>query len=183
MPIATPIYPMMIRLFCTMVFVLLAQVARADIAPFVGKYVGTADIVMTDGTSTQRDMSVEIAQSDGGFNVSWSSITYKSDGRIKEKSYSINFVQSERPNVYAAAQRKNVFGHAVQLDPMKGEPFVWARINGETLTVFSLFVSEDGGYEMQQFDRTLRDGGLQLDFSRVRNGERLRSVSTLLLPQ
>lgn len=177
------VYPMMVRLFSAMVFVLLAQVARADIAPFVGKYIGSADIAMADGTLKKRDMNVEISQSDAGFNVSWTSTTYKIDGRIKEKSYSIDFVTSERPNVYAAAQRKNVFGHAVQLDPMKGEPFVWAQIHGDTLTVYSLFVSESGGYEMQQFDRTLRDGGLQLDFSRVRNGERLRSVSTFLMAE
>jgi hypothetical protein len=63
---------------------------------------------------------------------------------------------------------------------MKGEPYVWARIVGDTLSVYSLFVSEDGGYEIQQFDRTLARGGLTLDYQSVRNGKINRTVSTFL---
>ncbi|MEL7089428.1 MAG: hypothetical protein AAGL98_13470, partial [Planctomycetota bacterium] len=102
------------------------------------------------------------------------------DGRTKEKSYAIDFVPSGRDAVYAAAQQKNVFGHLVQLDPMKGEPYVWARIDDDTLTVYSLFVSEAGGYSLQQYDRTLADGGLNLRFQNIRDGEILRAVETFL---
>lgn len=168
------------RLLIGLLFVLTAQAGLADVSSFVGKYSGSADIVSVDGNTSKRDMSVEISMTDDGFNVSWTSTTHKSDGRIKEKSYSIDFLPSDRSNVFAAAQKKNVFGHSVQLDPMKGEPFVWARVIDDTMTVYSLFVNDDGGYEMQQFDRTLTDGGLHLDFMRVRNGVQQRSVSTLL---
>ncbi|MFT5615204.1 MAG: hypothetical protein ACI8Q6_002488 [Granulosicoccus sp.] len=168
------------RLLTGLLFVLFAQVAMADLSDFTGKYSGSADVEYTDGTSNKRDMSVEISMADDGFNVSWTSTTFKSDGRIKEKSYSIDFIPSGRPNVFSAAQKKDVFGHLVQLDPMKGEPFVWARVIDDKMTVYSLFVNDDGGYEMQQFDRTLTQGGLHLDFSRVRNGKPERSVSTLL---
>jgi hypothetical protein len=68
----------------------------------------------------------------------------------------------------------------VQLDPMKGEPYVWGRIDGDTLSVYSLFVAEDGGYEIQQFDRTLTTGGLMLDYQSVRNGQINRTVTTFL---
>mmetsp|Transcript_7024 Transcript_7024/g.11370 ORF Transcript_7024/g.11370 Transcript_7024/m.11370 type:complete len:81 (+) Transcript_7024:73-315(+) len=76
--------------------------------------------------------------------------------------------------------RRNVFGHEVQLNPMKGEPYVWSRIDGETLTVYSLFVDVDGGYSLQQYDRTLADGGLNLRFQTIRDGEILRAVETFL---
>jgi hypothetical protein len=76
--------------------------------------------------------------------------------------------------------KRNVFGHDVQLDPMRGEPFVWSRIEGETLSVYSLYVAEDGGYEIQQFDRTLTVGGLDLAYKAVRNGEIQRTVSAFL---
>jgi len=163
-----------------LLFILFAQMSLADASAFVGKYAGSADVVSADGTTKKRDMSVEISLAKDGFVVSWTSVTYRSDGRVKEKSYSIDFIPTDRPNVFAAAQRKDVFGHLVQLDPMKGEPFVWARIIEYTMTVYSLFVNDDGGYEMQQFDRTLTEGGLQLEFTRVRNGQHERSVSTLL---
>jgi hypothetical protein len=125
-------------------------------------------------------MSVEIEANRDGFSVTWASTTYRNDGRVTTKSYTINFVPSDRDGVFSAAMTRNVFGHQVQLNPMKGEPYVWARIDGDTLTVFSLFVDDSGGYEMQQYDRTLVDGGLHLDFKRIRNAQPLASVETFL---
>ncbi|MBY5932646.1 hypothetical protein KUV51_06515 [Tateyamaria omphalii] len=158
----------------------LAGAARADIAPFVGSYTGSAEVVQVDGTTVPRDMSVEISQSRYGFTVTWTSVTYRASGKVSEKSYTVDFVPSGRGQVYAAAQKKNVFGHEVQLDPMKGEPYVWARIVGSTLTVFSLFVDVDGGYGLQQYDRTLTEGGLDLRFQTIRDGRILRAVDTFL---
>jgi len=155
--------------------------ALADhIIPFIGTYTGSADIVSADGTKSLRDMGVNIVEADEGFTVQWMTTTHKPDGRRKEKSYSIDFVSTDRHSIYSAAMKRNVFGHEVQMDPMKGEPFVWARIVGETLSVFSLFVDDEGGWEMQEYDRTLTEGGLTLDFRLIRDGEPQRSVTTFL---
>ncbi|WP_233270524.1 hypothetical protein [Chachezhania sediminis] len=159
----------------------------ATISDFYGSYSGSAEVVSTDGEVHQRDMSVKISgypqdkNRKDQFTVAWTSISYFDDGRSKEASYSIDFNRTDRPDVFAAAMQKNVFGHEVQADPMKGQPFVWARIQGNTMTVFSLFVGDDGGYEIQQYDRTLTDLGLDLAFSRVRNGEILRTINTILV--
>jgi len=159
------------------------QAQAADIAAFEGDYVGSANVVDDDGTETPRDMSVSIHGLKDGFNVSWTTTTYKADGRVKAQKFSIDFKQSDRSDVYSAAMKRNVFGHEVPLDPMQGEPFVWGRIEGDTLTVFSLFIDETGDYELQQFDRTLAEGGLDLSFSRFRNGVKSRSVETFLKKQ
>lgn len=156
-----------------------ANALHADIARFIGDYSGTAEVETYDGTMAKRDMSVSISATDKGFSLRWNSTTYR-DGTAKTKSYRIAFVPSDRPDVYAAAMTKNVFGHQVPLDPMKGEPYVWARITGDTLTVYSLYVTDTGGYELQQFDRTLSDGGLDLEFTRLTNGETGRTISTFL---
>ena len=168
-------------LFCLVIAAAPGQ--AADITPFVGDYVGSANVVDEDGSETPRDMSVSIFQTKDGFNVSWKNTTYKQDGRVKAQSFSIDFKESDRSDVYSAAMKRNVFGHEVPLDPMQGEPFVWGRIEGQTLTVFSLFISENGGYELQQFDRTLAEGGLDLSFSRFRDGVKSRSVETFLKKQ
>lgn len=175
-----------LSLFAGAVFVslvLAVQSAWADAGRFVGDYVGSAEVISVDGTRTPRDMSVSIRETRDGFTVQWTSITHKPDGRTKEKSYSIDFLPSDRPGIYSAAMTRNVFGHAVQLDPMKGEPFVWGRIHGDTMTLYSLFVDDEGGYELQQFDRTLAEGGLMLNFTNLRNGDKQRSVSTFLKRQ
>ncbi len=158
-------------------------VIAAVISDFVGDYKGSAELVREDGSAEPRDMSVSIKETRDGFEVSWSTVTYKPDGRVKEQSYSIGFLPTNRDGIYSAAMKQNVFGHAVPLDPMKGEPFVWGRIWDETMTIYSLFVDEQGGYELQQFDRTLTDGGLTLEFSRIRNGEPAAGITTFLKRQ
>lgn len=160
--------------------ILLATAVQADISRFVGSYVGSADVISADGSKSPRDMSVTIGETKEGFRVTWTSTTYRANGTAKEKSYTIDFLPSDRDGVFSSAMKRNVFGHDVQLDPMKGEPYVWGRITGETLSVYSMYVTEEGGYEIQQFDRSLADGGLQLDFQNVRNGTILRTVSTFL---
>ncbi|MBB94650.1 MAG: hypothetical protein CML68_08615 [Rhodobacteraceae bacterium] len=151
----------------------------AEVSDFVGSYMGTAEVQSGDEVQ-QRELSVEVAETKQGFRVDWTTITYRGDGRVKEAAYSINFVPSDRDDVFAAAMTKNMFGHDVQLNPMKGEPFVWARIIGDTMTVFSLFVDDEGGYEIQEFNRTLAEGGLELDFLSVRNGALRRRIETFL---
>lgn len=161
-------------------FLLASGAVRAGIEQFAGTYVGAAEVVDSDGGRQMRDLSVEITLEKKGFTVAWTSTTVKPDGREKTKSYEINFVPTDRADVFSAAMRRNVFGHEVPLDPMKGEPYVWARFTGDTLTVYSLHVDDDGGYELQQFDRTLIDEGLALEFRAMRDGMIRRTVSTVL---
>ncbi|PCJ06670.1 MAG: hypothetical protein COB16_12990 [Rhodobacteraceae bacterium] len=170
-------------LIVTAALVLSAQGALADISRFVGDYAGRAEIPTADGGTDPRDMSVNIRETSDGYSVAWTSTTEKDDGRRKTKSYEIEFQPTDRDGVFSAAMKRNVFGHTAQLDPMKGEPYVWSRITGDTLTVFSMFVAPNGDYEMQQYDRTLVEGGLQLDFSSNRNGQPTRMISTLLSRQ
>jgi len=177
----TAIYPFLRLLYVvTATLALTAQGAVADISRFVGEYVGRAEISTADGGTAPRDMNVVIREAGYGYSVAWTSTTQKDDGRRKVKSYEIEFQQTDRDGVFSAAMKRNVFGHTAQLDPMKGEPYVWSRITDDTLTVFSMFVAPNGDYEMQQYDRTLAEGGLQLDFSSNRNGQPSRVISTFL---
>lgn len=159
------------------------QIAFADISRFVGEFSGRAEVETRAGDIFPRDMSVIIDETNDGYRVKWTSTTEKDDGRRKVKSYEIEFQPTDRDGVFSAAMKRNVFGHTEQLDPMKGEPYVWSRITGDTLTVFSMFVAPNGDYEMQQYDRTLVEGGLQLDFNSHRNGIPTRFISTFLSRQ
>lgn len=163
-------------------FLALTQAVSAkEISEFYGRYSGSVEVTYADGDLDPRDMSVEIGKTRKGFLVKWSSITEKNDGRRKEKTYEVNFVASDREGIFAAAMQRNVFGHVVQHDPMKGQPYVWARISGDTLTVFSMFIHTNGDYEMQQYDRSLTEDGLHLIFTSHRNGHPVRQLTTDLI--
>lgn len=63
---------------------------------------------------------------------------------------------------------------------MKNEPYIWARIKGETLTVYAMHVIDDGSYEMQIYDRTLTADGMRLDFRRHRPGGDVKRITGVL---
>lgn len=151
----------------------------AEIERFEGSYAGKAEFVFNN-EQQYRDMSTTITATKKGFVVRWTSVTYKTDGRTKEKTYTIDFVPSARDHIYKSAMATNRFGKPTPLDPMQGEPFVWSRIDGDTLSVYSLFINEIGEYELQEFHRTLVEEGLELKFLRVHNGVAEKEIRTLL---
>lgn len=153
--------------------------AAADIADFFGTFTGTAKITENE-TEEDRDMSVTIEETNKGFQISWTSIIYKADGRTKENNYNILFVPTQRDGIYASAMKANVFGKAVPLDPLKGDPYVWSRLSGDTLSVFSLLIDENGNYMVQEYHRTLAEGGLDLEYRRFRDGQALKSINAFL---
>lgn len=152
----------------------------ATIDQFEGSYVGSAQFAY-EGEVQRRDMSTEIVATKTGFVVSWTSVSYKTDGRTKAKTYTIEFIPSGREDIYKSAMAKNLFGKDTPLNPLNGEPFVWARLEGDTLSVFSLFIDEAGEYEVQEFHRTLIDVGLDLVFRRVHSTAIEKEIRTILV--
>jgi hypothetical protein len=172
-------HQLLLPIFAVVLALLPALGFAAGIDRFFGTFTGDAEITV-DGNTLKRDMSVTVEPSKDGFVLNWTSVTYRSDGRVKEKTYAIDFVPSARDNIFQSAMKKNLFGKSTPLDPLQGEPFVWARIEGETFSVFSLFINEVGDYEIQEFHRTLVEGGLDLVFRRVHNGIPEREIHTRL---
>ena len=62
------------------------------------------------------------------------------------------------------------------VDVLEGDAMRWARIEGNSLGLFSLVVMEDGGYELQSYERILTEDGLAIEFSRVKNGVVTRRI-------
>ncbi len=143
--------------------------------PFVGHYVGSS-IDDETGMVSDRDIDLTIKSYDKGFNVTWTTTIHRPQEKTKKAEFSINFKSTNRNGLYKSAMGKDMFGHETPLDPLKGDPFVWAVIENKTMTVNSLLVFKDGGYEIQTYQRTLKEGGMSLVFSRVRNGQVLKQI-------
>ena len=158
--------------------------ARADDAPtpevgidaFYGTFQGHASADVGSLTAP-RDLSVTIAPApDNGFSVAWTTTVRASEGGDTSKTYAIAFRPTQRPGVYRSAMRANVFGERVPLDPFAGDPLFWARLSGRTLSVFALIILDDGGYDLQTYDRTLGGNGLDLVFSRWIDREQVADI-------
>ncbi|SEG81101.1 hypothetical protein [Marinobacterium lutimaris] len=157
--------------FCFLLLLAVSRVQAAEvdrpIEDFMGHYIGHAD--SEDGIG--RDMSVTIGDIPGSddYFVEWSTVIHKSKTRTKRVTYNIRFQQSGREGIDASAMAKDVFGKSRPLDPLNGDPLVWARVKGNTHVVYALIITEDGGYDLQVYSRTLNAEGLWLEFTRQKD--------------
>ena len=141
-----------------------------------GTYVGEV-ISQTGDELDKRDISAEITPQGQGFKLSFTVVRKRGKDKPRRDEYTIAFVPTKRPGIYSSAMRTDSFGNAVPLDPLAGDPYMWARLEGDKFWRYALFVTETGGYEMQTYEYTLVPGGMDLRYSRVRDGEVLRTVT------
>lgn len=153
-----------------------AWAADRSIEDFYGEYAGRSISKNGEKLDT-RDINVEIKEIRRGFNVSWTTVTFRKGSKASRKSYSIDFRKTKRDGIFQSAMRKDVFGNQTPNDPMKGDPYVWARVRGDTLSVYALIVTNDGSYDMQVYNRTLIPNGMTLQFTRYLEGEEVKSIS------
>lgn len=157
-----------------------AAAADRPIEDFFGEYEGQSASTADGAEIKPRQLNVAIQKSDGGFTVAWSTITTRASGKAKAKAYTVTFVPTDRPGVFAAGMRRNAAGKLEPLDPMSGEPYVWATLEGDTLTVHALLIDERGTYEVQTYARSLTADGMELRFRRTRDGDPVREVNGTL---
>lgn len=153
-----------------------AEAQGGGIQRFYGTYAGEAVSESGDGLD-KRDINAEISPQGKGFKVSFTVVVKRGSDKPRRDEYTIAFLPTKRPGIYSSAMRTDVFGNAVPKDPLVGDPYMWARLDGDKLWRYALFVTETGGYEMQTYEYTLVPGGMDLRFSRVRDGEVLRMVT------
>jgi hypothetical protein len=152
-----------------------AAAADAALEQFFGSYVGNISQAPNEPLMP-RDLATKISShGQNGFRLEWTTVIYRADGP-KRQSYAVNFSRTDRPGIFSSAMRNNLFGQSEPLDPLKGDPYLWAQLGGETLTVHAMLITDDGSYEMQTYERTLAEGGMILKFSRDHNGTVLRTI-------
>jgi hypothetical protein len=54
----------------------------------------------------------------------------------------------------------SLFGDPATSNPLEGEPLLWARLDGETLSVYGLAINPDGGFDLYQHVRALTGEGM-----------------------
>lgn len=162
-------------IFLTVIY---SHADEPSIEKFVGEFQG--DIELSE--SEIRNLEVTVRQIKKGFNVSWKTITLDASGSGKSKSYSIDFVSSNREGIYGSAMKTNLFGGQEALDPIKGEPYFWAKLAGNTLTIYGMLITEDGDYEIQRYDRIIQDKGddMLLEYTLTRGDEVVKKITATL---
>lgn len=156
-----------------------APAADLGIEAFYGHWKGTGVAQSPNSlyfAMTDRDLDVKIGPKDAGFSVAWTTVLRQGgdpeNPDVRRKSSALDFLPSGKPGVFAAAEAG---------DPLSGEAFAWARVKGQTLTVYLLSIGADGAYVVQSYGRTLTGFGMDLTFTNIRDDEPQRSVKGKLI--
>ncbi len=159
-----------------------AAAANLPPAAFFGMFQGSGFAENRDSLyfgTTVRDLDVIIAPAGpggNGFSVTWTTVIRGGGGSNKPASR-----RKTQTVAFAPSGRADVFRGTPSGDPLSGNPYIWARIAAQTLTIYILHIAADGAYDMQSYARTLSGAGMELVFSRVRDGEPVRSARAKLI--
>ena len=149
------------------------------IAAFAGTWEGVGVAENSDslyfGVST-RDLNVRITPSGRGFEVFWTTLV-RGGGSPENPDTR----RREATLVFAATDDPQIFEAEGSGSPISGGVMSWARLHGQTLSIYQMTLNERGGYELTSYDRTLTGVGMEFAFRRLRDGEPVRTVTGRLV--
>ena len=160
-----------------------AGARAASLEPFFGTYVGVAEVKdFADGDVRQRDMDIVIEPyKRGGFKIQWVNVALVDGKRavpgVERRVQTVLFEPAEDRGFFVEVAEDNPFRERDETRPMRGDPVRWASLDDQGLHVYSFVVLEDGRYELQVYDRTLTDIGLDIRFQRIVDSELVREVT------
>ncbi len=145
----------------------------ARIEAFFGTFEGRTLFPM--GEEANRQLKVIIHPYDhGGFTLAWETAIFKSGRGPVRKAETFSFQPTMRPGVYGVVRPEA--GEEGELALIDGESYAWAQLVDKTLSVHVFTIMENGDYVVQTYHRRLAQGGMTLDFTRVRNGTMERQI-------
>ena len=94
-----------------------------------------------------RDFTIDIEPyMEIGFTMKWITLIRYTDRTPKTKRHKVSFLPyRKRPGIFYSVIKKNLFGNVTSSDPLTGEPYVWAALKGNKLTMNALYITDNGG--------------------------------------
>ncbi len=150
----------------------------ASIKAFFGRWGGSAIAKNRDSIYfgvTIRDIDVTITGAPEGFNISWTTV-FRRGGtpnkpNIRRKTTRLSFAETD-PGIYQAKG-------ASRAGP--GGTYIWARLERNTLSIYLFAIDNRGIYQLSSYARRITGSGMDLEFSVIRDGESLRTVTGRLV--
>ncbi len=155
--------------------VLVSTTVAADqrsVRDFVGEWHGV-EVKTSDQTeaATPQDLDLRLSAEDDGFHLNWITFRRGAGGGLQRQKTEASFAPTDRPGVFAFRPGKKSFFSSLFADPavanpLKGETLLWARLDGATLTVYSLAINDRGGFDLNRYARTLTDHQMTVEYTR-----------------
>ncbi|MEA3291666.1 MAG: hypothetical protein U9Q71_05105 [Pseudomonadota bacterium] len=146
-----------------------------DLDRFAGQWRGVA-VDRNDGFEITADSLVlQLKQGTEGFDLEW---------KIPDSGDQARFIETDQPGVFSTSASKlgflGLFSSSKEIDPLAGDPLIWARFEAGSLTVYKLTIDDLGAFSLDRSHLTVAGESLQLRFTRRAHGEPERSFVALL---
>lgn len=153
------------------VFLVGSAPARAD-EPRIEDFFGTWRGVEVDVDSAEQalklapaDLDMTITDEGGGFRIRALALGREPDGSLVKHPMDATFASTETPGVFAFAPGtgsllSSLFADPAVGNPLEGDTLLWARLEGDTLHVYSLAIDPSGGYALQHSVGQLTESGM-----------------------
>jgi hypothetical protein len=145
-----------------------ASAADVAIEDFFGEWRGVEVSVKATEQMPKlspSDLDMAITDEDGGFRVRALALGREPDGTLVPRSMEATFAPTEVPGVFAYAPGtgsllSSLFADPAVGNPLEGDTLLWARLQDETLHLYSLAIDEDGGYMLEHSTERLTGDGM-----------------------
>jgi hypothetical protein len=145
------------------------QVAiAAEIQDFFGEWRGVE--VSIDGPSAAleadpADLAMVLAGHDRGFRLQSFALAREPDGGIALGRLDATFAPTETPGVFAYQSARGsllsrLFADPSVGNPLEGDTLIWARLQEDTLHVYSLAIDDRGGFALEHSTKQLTKDGI-----------------------
>lgn len=117
---------------------LLAAATGAVAGPvecFFGDFRGTVSAFGRDARD-ERVVRVRIGPHERGFVVHWEAVITEAPEGSRRRQQTVHFLPTARADLYQSGMRQGPSGHAEPFDPLSGDPYMWARVVGDTLRIY-----------------------------------------------
>lgn len=148
----------------------LPVMGETNLDPFAGQWRGVV-VEHKDGFELAADsMVLQLKQDAKGFDLKWGT----PDGGDQAR-----FIETDQPGVFSTSASKRgfmgLFSSSEEINPLAGDPLIWARFEADSLTVYKLAIDDLGAFSLDRFHMVPAENSLQLRFTRRAHGEAERS--------
>ena len=154
------------------------------IEDFVGKWRGVEFEVAGAEQApklTPADLDMTITDEDGGFGINAFALGREPDGTLAARPLEATFAPTDTPGVFAfdpgtGSLLSSLFADPAVGNPLKGDTLLWARLEGDTLHVYSLAIDPGGGYALEHSTGRLTDAGMLTSYELRSENDRVVTV-------
>jgi hypothetical protein len=161
-----------------------ASADQVTIEDFVGRWRGT-EVSIDAPEQTPKlaasDLGMTITEANDGFQIRALALGREPDGTLAARPLEAAFAPTEIPGVFAFAPGSgsllsSLFADPAVGNPLQGDTLLWARLQDDTLHVYSLAIDPAGGFALEHSTGRLTDDGMVARYELRSQNDRIAIV-------